>query len=309
MKNHKSGVYFNLDEVSYHNDPALGSTDIKRLAIEPEDYWYNSAYNPVQQPFKQTPAMALGTAVHVAVLYGLDEFRRRYGRCQHPGNVKAGMIERETMKENSMIPMLSTDYDRAIMAETFIRSRPSVANAFVNCATEVSIFWEKEIDGIIVRRKARVDSLKIRGFVDLKTHARNERHSFVSSCLGAIKERKYAVQAAAYLDAVPQIKASFKDGSIFGAHPDGLLELFCAQDIHAFTFVFWSSTGMAKSWGCYLSPGNPQIIEGKSIVDAAIANFVDYYKEFGTEKAWIRDEPLAEADPDEVNRWYARDAA
>jgi hypothetical protein len=36
------GIHFGLDEAAYHTDPALGSTDLKRLLINPVAWWANS---------------------------------------------------------------------------------------------------------------------------------------------------------------------------------------------------------------------------------------------------------------------------
>jgi hypothetical protein len=305
------GIHFGLAEDAYHADPALGSTDIKSLLGEPAAYWWNSAYNPAREERDESSAMRLGTAVHCAVLYGLGEFGRRYGRCVHKGNVKAGMLERDDMIAAGMIPLAAKDYDRIMVSSTMIRANPSVGAAFSNGAAEVSVFWEEEILGEVVRRKARFDYLKAKSIVDLKSHAPMDGKTFVTSCHRALKVFNYPVQAAAYMDAIPHMRGFLKAGQVFGLNGDNdvLLQSFCSQDAHAFVFIFWSSTGAPQTWGGTFSQENPMIQVSKAHVEAALRTFVDYRKEFGTDRAWIRAEPLSEIDPFEVERWYARDAA
>ena len=319
-KRHSPGVYFNLPEDEYHADPALGSSDIKSLLGEPAGYWWNSAYNPAREERETSPAMKLGSAVHAAVLYGLREFSDRYGRCKFPGNIKAGMSERAALAEAGAIPLTAKDYDRAISAGTMIRANPIIGNAFTGGAAEVSVFWEQEVMGEVVRRKARLDYLKPKAIVDLKSHAPMDGKTFVTSCYRAIKTFNYPVQAAAYMDAIPYIKQFVAAKEIWRI-PDAaggidssrqfelnLIANFCAQPAHAFVFVFWASKGAPLTWGGTFSQDNPMLQMAKTQVDAALATFVEYRKEFGTESAWIRPEPLSEIDPFEVERWHARDA-
>jgi hypothetical protein len=308
---HAPGIYMNLPEAEYHADPALGSTGIKDLLGEPSAYWWGSHYNPMREEREESAAMVKGTAVHCAVLYGLDEFRRRYGRCVHKGNVKAGMAERQEMEARGVIPLKASDYDRILVSGTMIRANPSVGAAFSNGAAEVSVFWEEEVDGEIVRRKARFDYLKAKAIVDLKSHAPMDGKTFVTSCHRALKTFNYPVQAAAYMDAIPHMKDFWNKDMIFGASDadKALLHAFVQQEVHAFVFVFWASTGAPLTWGGTFSEANPAIQLAKTQVQVALQTFVDYRREFGTDKAWIRAEPLSEIDPDEIERWYARDSA
>ena len=310
-KLHPPGIYFNLPEDEYHADPALGSTDIKSLLGEPAGYWWNSAYNPAREEREISPAMKLGSAVHVAVLYGLREFGDRYGRCEFPGNIKAGMAERAAFAEAGAIALTAKDYDRAMSAGTMIRANPIIGNAFTGGAAEVSVFWEQKVMGEVVRRKARLDYLKPKAIVDLKSHAPMDGKTFVTSCHRAIKTFNYPVQAAAYMDAISHMKQFWNEGRVSGSSlpaDKDLMASFCEQGAHAFVFVFWASKGAPLTWGGTFSQDNPMLQMAKTQVDAALATFVEYRKEFGTESAWIRPEPLSEIDPFEVERWYARDA-
>ncbi len=49
----RAGIYFGLDEVRYHSDPAVGSTDIRRLRRSAPDYWWHSHMNPARPPIDE----------------------------------------------------------------------------------------------------------------------------------------------------------------------------------------------------------------------------------------------------------------
>lgn len=74
------GLYFGLDEAAYHADLALGSSDLKRLATGPAEYWFASRLNPDRAPEETTPAQLLGKAVHRLVLEGEQSFAAAFER-------------------------------------------------------------------------------------------------------------------------------------------------------------------------------------------------------------------------------------
>lgn len=75
------GLYFGLDEATYHADAALGSTDLKKLAAEPAAYWFGSALNPDRPEEDEDAAhRVLGRAVHKFVLEGPQAFNGRFER-------------------------------------------------------------------------------------------------------------------------------------------------------------------------------------------------------------------------------------
>lgn len=82
---HEPGIYFGLDAETYHADPALGSTHLKRLLTSGPDYWWHSALNPARPVDNDdTPSLIFGRAVHAMVLEGLDALRGFYERAPEP---------------------------------------------------------------------------------------------------------------------------------------------------------------------------------------------------------------------------------
>jgi hypothetical protein len=79
------GVYFNLPFDDYHNDPALGSGDLRALRKSAPDYWYESPLNPQRVRSKTTPARLRGQAMHSMVLEGRQAFDARFV-CEPTGS-------------------------------------------------------------------------------------------------------------------------------------------------------------------------------------------------------------------------------
>ncbi|XWN29717.1 MAG: PD-(D/E)XK nuclease-like domain-containing protein [Devosia sp.] len=68
------GVYFDLDVDRYHADPALGSTDIKSLALAPEEWQWARLHGERVE----SKALIWGDALHTALLYGRAAFDEKY---------------------------------------------------------------------------------------------------------------------------------------------------------------------------------------------------------------------------------------
>lgn len=91
----RDGIYFGLSNEAYHADPALGSTDLKGLLVNPVQ-WHFANRNPaVRELFgdddeakKVSAAKRFGNALHCIVLEP-DEFDRRYCvAAENPGHPK-----------------------------------------------------------------------------------------------------------------------------------------------------------------------------------------------------------------------------
>ncbi len=74
------GVYLDLAEDEYFAAPALGSSDLKRLALSAEDWWWGSRWCPDVQPEPEgdRDARVLGQAMHLRLMSGEAAYRSRY---------------------------------------------------------------------------------------------------------------------------------------------------------------------------------------------------------------------------------------
>lgn len=301
------GIHFGLDETLYHADEGIGSTQIRQLARNPEDYWYYSAMNPKRPPDKSTPGQLRGSAMHCFLFYGEATFDARYmrgpdqdgmtttekGASTKAANAKAASLGLECLKADH--------YDRAVIASAMIKKNPNLAVAFEGGMSEVSIIYEK--DG--VRRKARLDYLKLRGLGDLKGCANRFDKEFGGACIGDITNYHYHEQMSWYMDARAEIPKLVADGAVHGDHDPEWIKKLAAAKAWGWQWVFIQTEGAPITWSKSISPANPMVEIGRLANKRGIDNFKAYVDKYGREQ-WVKVEPVTELFVEEMPPWFAR---
>ncbi len=295
------GIHFGLDETDYHADTALGSSDLKSLAVDPESWWYSSNRNPDREPDADTPARLIGRAVHKLVLEGHEAFDATYAPLFHNGSTKDGKAERAALADTGVIGIKSDDFGGILKAGDAIASNPHLAASFIGGMPEVSVFWTDEASG--VRMKCRIDYLKARATVDLKSIEPNAQRpmTFRQACLGAIANYRYTAQAAHYTDGRAAMMRHIADGAVYGDHDLAWLKRLSADA--AFVFVFWRKSGAPMTWGTILSPDNAAIHNGRERIRKGLAAYRDYFERFAPGVPWLTHEPLEELSIDDLPAW------
>jgi hypothetical protein len=311
---HALGVYWNLDEDSYHADIALGSTDIRRLARDPREFWWGSRFNTISEEddeeseSKGKDAKLVGKAMHAAVLEGREALEARFAPAFHKGNVKAGIEERKIIAAEGKEPIRFKAWKRTLVASSIIRNDPYVGEAFNNTiGTELSVFWQCPRTGM--KKKARFDAVKMRALVDFKTITNRDDKVFEQLCHEHIGKYGYYTQAAYYLDAWDNIPTLLASGAVFNApSPEHVARLkkAAANELTAFVFVFLQKAGAPLVWGTTISPGNGLIDNARDDIELAEANWKEYVAKFGTDQPWLLSKPLAELDINEIPAWTFR---
>ncbi len=292
------GVYWSLRDDAYHADFALGATDLKRLADNPEDWWWGSNRNPDRED-TDTPSRKFGRAMHKCVLEGSCAFMDNYAPTENPGNTKAGKEERAAILDSGRIPLSDDDYCRILAGHDAIQDNPHLASSFTNGRPEVSVFWTDAESG--VRLKCRQDYVKARATVDLKTIRPTRPGLFPASCKRAIGEWRYHGQAAHYLDGRAAMHRLIADGAMHGdCDPDWIKRL---QPDAAFVFVFLQAEGAPLTWGTILSPDNDVLMNGRDRIRRGLAAYRDYSERFGEGAPWITHEKLEELSIDDLPNW------
>lgn len=296
------GIYFGLDEDDYHADPALGSTDMKKLADSPPDYWFESSYNPMREPSEDTPSRLFGRAVHKFVLEGRGAFEAAYAPTDFSGSTKDGKAERAAIADMGKTPIKRADWNRIMMAGTIMRSNPHISTAFLGGMPEVSVFWER--DGI--RRKNRFDFLKPRAVVDLKSNSNKSKRHFPESCRRQIAEYRYDVQCAHYSEGRAVVPDLIASGAVYGDHDGQWLKKVAEAREWAFVWIFYQSEGAPLTWGTTVSPGNGILDIARATLAKSEENYRKFLDRFGFNEPWVLDEPLAELDINDLPQWAFR---
>lgn len=308
------GVYIGMPDSIYHADAALGSSNLRKVAISPPDFWFSSFMNPAREDDKDTPARIRGTAVHVLVLYGEEAFTQTYLRIPHTSDMSSGEKGAMTKEYNKKAAALrkiaipAKVYDNVAVSSAMISRNKELSRALIGGLNEVSIFWIDDETGIPL--KARLDCLKPRGVGDLKSITNRLDKSFPQACRDSIATYRYDGQAAHYMTAralVPEFVANGQVYSINQVPFDvGLLGQIAAEKEYAWQWVWWQAEGAPITYSRVLSPKNPMLENGRALINHGKAQFLAFNDMFGSD-VWVLEEPATELYQEEMPGWYARD--
>lgn len=147
------GMYFNLSNEDYHNDPALSHSGMKNVLVSWPDYWLNSSLNPDRKKQKQTDAMAFGDRSGMLLLQP-NLFHKTYNTHGRSNGTAKGVwlssVEWERLNE-SVEAVMSSELGKMHFSDGY---------------PEVSIIWRDRATGIKLR--VRVDWLRTFGCIDFK---------------------------------------------------------------------------------------------------------------------------------------------
>jgi exodeoxyribonuclease VIII len=227
------GVYPALSNEAYHNDPAIGSSGIKDLLIDPEVYWFGSVLNPDRPEF-DGPAFRVGRAYHAMVLEPEKDF---------PFKIKPGV---QTSKVDGMIG--EGDYKMLLKMYHRLPMTPKHWNALHGGIAECSIFWRDERTGLMC--KCRPDNFAPEWVSDLKTIAdmQNLRYDFV--------KMGYYISGTMYSQGMQALKKMIRDGYVMPEKFDKrFIDAFMARETQMFCFIFqekdtatWPSPNTTRLW-------------------------------------------------------------
>ena len=356
-KIHEPGIYFGLDEAEYHADPALSSSGIRNILISPLDYWAASSMNPAYEDIK-TPAMQNGTAFHRRLLEP-ERFSSIYAaepqKSDYPGaidgaedlrkecerlDVKKGgkisdLCERilaadpraklwpvikesllEDLKGRTLLkPDVAADLDRTAK---IVFAHQSAKMALTGGLSEVSIFWIDPETGI--RMKARLDYLKVKAIIDIKTFSNSLSKPIDTAIAMALANGRYDVQAVIYQDAVRAAKTMLHKNKTKAIHcnsgegvDNDWLVSFASCEQHAFAFVFIEQGAVTnvrvrefrqlETYGGQGASSNMYWQSGHAAYREGVRRYVECLKEFGLDQPWITDEPMKPFRDEEFPLW------
>lgn len=195
------------------------------------------------------------------------------------------------------------------IAAACIEKDPILSKCFQGGVPEVSILWTEEFerpDGsgeiLKVPMKSRMDYLKPKAIVDLKTYANQSGRSIKRAITYEIASRRYAVQAAVYYRAAAVAKAFASQNKIVGTASPAWIAAFTAAEEIQFVFVFLQKGTAAVSTGWIMPPYLGLISVAEVEVQQAQIMFHDCLKTFGADP-WVVSRPLEMLGDGDVPVW------
>jgi hypothetical protein len=311
------GAYFDMPEDVYHAAPALSSSGIRWLLVSNLDFWARSWMNPNPIENGSSAAQISGTAYHKRILEGGAAFYDRYAPDllpeEHPDALKTADDIRRQLKELSLkvggnkpelinrlkeagnFPIWDDIYaahcekhagkillpqeqiSEIEIAAAMIEKHPDLSRAFSGGHPEVSIFWIDEQTGILC--KARLDYLKARAIVDLKTFSNPLAKPIDRAISTAVASGRLHIQATHYMEAVAM---ACHHGWIEGS-PD-----------RTFLFVWQQSGKVPLARGKVFPKGSTFQLAYLQIREA-MERFKACREKFGDDP-WIDETPIEEFD-------------
>ena len=188
-----------ISNADYHADQAISASMQKVMISHGAKAFYNCFINPDRPERKPTPAMLLGTLTHCAVLEP-DELTKRFVAVSSR-TTKKGREEAKEAEANGVTPVTESDMKNALKMRDAVLSEP-VAREYLNFGVaEKSYWWDDHASGLSC--KCRPDWLHKDIIVDLKTSRSGANPADFAK---AVANFKYHLQAAHYLNGIPEAK-------------------------------------------------------------------------------------------------------
>ncbi len=272
------GIYFNMGDVEYHNDPALSHSGINHILVSELDYWVNSCHNPARE-FKEGEGMKFGKYSEMYLLEK-KKFLATYNVAG--GQYKPGrkVIDRAT-------------YDRVVESVKEIRSDKNSSAYFEHGYPQVSIFLRDEETGVMLR--IRADYMRTFGCVDLKRMRSIQNHQLGYYCA----EHGLDLQDYLYRKVIAQAKRELLAGTIkpVGDVDQVWLDAFAKDPDSMFMFFAQRSTSPFIYKIKYFAPDIRD--NAKIRTEEGIRKYLSMIERFGTARP-----PAGDARPEEMTSYH-----
>lgn len=304
--------------------------------------WLNPNYEDDTADDRDNEAKVIGKAYHARILEGRETFLTRFAPDLDPkdfpgvlrtvddlkgwleakglpksGKTKAELIDRvlaadptakiwdvicegylQQHQGKSFLPPRLMD--KIELAAAMIEKHPELSKAFSGGMPEVVICWRCPDSGVPC--KARLDYLKPKAIVDLKTFANMQGRPIDLAIARELATRKYHVQAAWYDEAASHVARLMTAGKVYGEAPHDYLSRLFANQEKTFLFV-WQAKGPAPlARGKTLPREGATFRIGQTEIDVAKVTFQNCMERFGKEP-WIDVQKIEAIDDSDVPPW------
>lgn len=350
---HAPGIYFGMPEDEYHADRSLSASGIKDIQVSPLTFWMRSRFNPNRPDDSSEPkergkafhARLLEGPEAFAERYAVQPQIGDYPdaidggaalkeRCRELGLPVSGTIAElcariranapdavlwpDIMQEFTDIAAeagltiikrkLADEIERQVR---IVEMHPGTEKALRGGYSEVSLFWIDPETGVPM--KSRVDYLKSRAAVELKTFSNPLGKTVDAAVVGSVANNKYFVDAVVRLTGIEIAKAMYRDRGmtiVNGEVPAKWMAAFADPAPHAFVFLFLEAGDIPNvrvrefkqretakgDQNLYWSKGHAMFRQG-----------VEFYRQclehYGPDLPWIDPQPMRAFSDTEFPLW------
>lgn len=258
------GIYFDLSNEAYHDDPALSHSGMTNILVSWPDYWARSVLNPDRRQYYSTDAMKFGERSGMYLLEN-DKFYKRYATARSKPGHKGSFIS-------------SVEYNNIRDSIRAIREVEIGNQYFSDGYPEVSIFWRDSSTGVMLR--ARIDYLRTFGAIDFKRIAELNNQAIGR----AVRNQGLEIQCYLYLEAIKAARRMLRSNTanVHGDVDADWLNAFMKDEDLFFRFVFQRSTP-PYIWEIRELDQDLRI-EGENATRHAILRYKAAITKYGTDK-------------------------
>ena len=299
-------LHIGLPEEEYHASEGLSASGIGDILESPTTYWFKSVLNPLREPIN-SDAMDMGRMLHCLFLEGEDEFNRRYTVIpDYLEGKKKNTVAYRNWRGDDEGEVITAIQKARILAHKGYVDKWISPHIFKDGLPEVSIFWEDR--GI--KRKCRIDYLKIGGIVDLKTFAKVNKESIDDHIRSYILRYNIHNQLRYYKMAIDFIYENLDKLKIInhcGPEELAFIEKFISKKPDEITMsVMFVDKVFPNSRFRIFNNCNVLMREAENNIYEAERLFLEYEAKFGLKNAWLdEDQPRYFEDTDFPSLMFA----
>jgi hypothetical protein len=332
------GVYLGLSDEDYFAAPALGSSDMKALYLDPESWWWDhSPKSPLAKGEEADPAaVALGRAIHMALLEGMERYEGHYVVKPHLSDHEGALVDMEDLRDwlrhrdmkvggtkeeltarildhdpdapvwsaivgdaiEGRIPMSATADARIRLTRRFIERDEELVCELDPGLSEVAVFWRDETTGALMR--AKFDRLTPVRPWDLKSFTRRRNVRPRTGALRRAEEEQWHIQVAHYWEAWDQLPALPVFGGSIEERDvlDSVVRTVEAGSCDRFGWLFYPNNGAPAPLPLRLKRVGLITEEGVKRLKDARQNYAAWTRLYGLEAAWIDTTGVSDIDDD-----------
>lgn len=282
---HKDGIYFNMSENEYFSDAErLDFSGMKKILESPVKYWFNSRLNPLYEE-KTSPAMLAGKMWHSYILEPENFYKKCCVMPDEIDNLSKNSKDYKKWRDLQTKEVLTpSEFNEMYFIIQYLKTKGQIFddNIFTGGFPEVSIFFTYQD----VKCKARIDYLRLKQLVDLKTVA--SVGDFDDYCRLFFIKYKVYMQLYFYREAINAAK-SFDNSQVFGdkKQVEFWHELKQQEDISPYV-CYVSRIVPEASLRAFMPGACPDLYR---LAAGEVKKTLDVYKfycrEYGLNRAWL----------------------
>lgn len=204
-------------------------------------------------------------------------------------------------------------YDQIEIAARMVEQDPEVRHAFTGGHAEVVLIWYCPVTGVPM--KARVDYLKLKSSVDLKTVANQRGLSMERAIAQEVSSYKYTIQPSVYVEGITEVKRLVREGQAVIRDMHEASDMLRSASITTWTKK-WAEDDSEGEWlWVFQQKGDAPITRGvfyplqgstRAVVDQIVTRQKERFKQFsatyGTDP-WLDVAPIYDMADEDLPPW------